>query len=134
MKGKTLLFSLTMLIIAGLSSCNEQEKDVSLAKTLNVTTNKEYQLDNGAYLKIVQLNDSRRPIGARSTWKGEAKLKIQLFTGKRRIDTALSTGFPNEVILDGYHLKLNSVFPYPELNKTRHQSDYAIQILAEKSE
>lgn len=120
-----------MLMVAVLVSCSEKDKDVVNDKPMSVTTNKEYVIEKGVYLKVREITDTRKPIGSKSDWKGEAKIKIQLYTGKRSVDTAISTRFPNEIILDGYHLKLNSVYPYPELNKTRHQSDYIIKISVE---
>lgn len=118
-------------MVAALVSCNDNEKDVANNQSLSVTTNKEYVIEKGVFLNVREISDTRKPIGSKSNWKGEAKIKIQLYTGKRSVDTAISTRFPNEIVLDGYHLKLNSVYPYPELNKTRHQSDYVIQLSVE---
>jgi len=124
---------LLLLVVALLlGACGENEDKNASRNTLNVTTNKEFVISDGVYLKVREVVDMRKPKVSNRQWKGEAKLKLQIYTGKRSVDTAISTTFPNEIILDGIRLKLNSVYPYPEYNKTRRQSDYVIQLLFNK--
>lgn len=124
---------LLLLVIAlFLGACGEYEDKNSNLNTLNVTTNKEFVISDGIFLKVREVVDMRKPIKANCKWEGEAKLKIQLYTGKRSVDTAISTNFPKEIVLDGVHLKLNSVYPYPEYDKVRRQSDYVIQLSFDK--
>lgn len=120
--------ALLLLVAAVLGACGEYENKDADSNTLNVTTNKEVVISDGVFLKVHEVVDMRKPIGSGYVRQGEAKLRLQLYTGKRSVDTAISTSFPNEIVLDGIRLKLNSVYPYPELNKTRRQSDYVIQL------
>lgn len=115
-----------------LGACGEVEHKDSNLNTLNVTTNKEFVISDGIFLKVREVVDTRKPIESSYKWNGEAKLRIQLYTGKRSVDTAISTNFPNEVVLDGVRLKLKSVYPYPEYDKVRRQSDYVIQLSFDK--
>lgn len=121
-----------LLVVALLGACGEFGDKNETTEALNVTTNKEFVISDGVYLKVREVVDMRKPKESNSQWKGEAKLKLQIYTGKRSVDTAISTTFPNEIVLDGIRLKLNSVYPYPEYNKTRRQSDYVIQLLYNK--
>lgn len=131
MMKKTLLL---LFVIVLFCACVGHEEGETSRRTLSVTANKEFVISEGVYLKIREVVDMRKPSPTMSKWNGEAKLRVQLYTGKRSVDTAISTNFPNEIVLDGIRLKLNSVYPYPELNKVRRQSDYVAQISYSKGE
>lgn len=123
---------LLLLVAIVLLACSEQEKEFSKVEVLTMTPNSEYVIGKGAFLKTKFVLDMRKPIGSRVDWRGDAKLRIQVYTGKRTVDTLIGTVFPNELVLDGYRLRLMSIYPYPELNKTRRQSDYSIRIALDK--
>jgi hypothetical protein len=123
---------LLLLVVSFLSACGEYDDQEGHRNTINVTTNKEFVLSDGIYLKVREVVDTRKPANSKSEWRGEARLRIQLYTGKRSVDTAVSTVFPNEILLDGVRIKLNSVYPYPEYDKTRKQSDYVVQLSLSK--
>jgi hypothetical protein len=127
MKRLVLILAITALFAA----CNE-ESELRKADSMTVSTNSEYNISKGVYLKTRSVIDMRKPIGSKMDWKGDAKLRLQVYTGKRTVDTLVSTIFPNEIVVDGYRIKLLSVYPYPELNKTRNQKDYSIQLSLEK--
>ena len=123
-----------LLLLVGfvMLGCSEQEKEFSKVELLTLTPNSEYTLGKGVFLKTKYVIDMRKPIGSKVDWRGDAKLRIQLYTGKRTVDTVIATIFPNELLLDGYRIRLVSIYPYPQLNKTRHQKDYSIRVAWDK--
>lgn len=121
-----------LLVALTLFACSDSEKEIKKQESLTVSANGEYDLGKGMYIKTRQVEDTRRPIGSKLSWQGDAKLRLQIYTGKRTIDTVLSTVFPNEVVVDGIQIKLNSLYPYPELDKPRNQTDYSIQLQINK--
>lgn len=111
---KKLIISLvfTLLILTALTAnAQNWQKRVSIA-------NRREKVVSGFGIKIKfldVLDDSRCPKGQTCVWAGNAKVKIQVFSGRRasvfEINTNLS---PQIATIGGYEIKLDSLEPRPD--------------------
>jgi len=80
----------------------------------------------GMRIKFLEvLDDSRCPVGTTCIWAGNAKVKIQVFAGRRAATFELnSTVSPRTVTIGGYEIKLDSLEPRPRAGSSGRQSPY----------
>jgi hypothetical protein len=78
---------------------------------------------------IAVLEDSRCPVGTQCIWAGNARVKVELSEGGRRVQTMGldSSGTSNAVTFAGYKVKLVSLSPKPgEKGKARASNNVAV--------
>ncbi len=80
------------------------------------------------------LNDSRCPINANCIWAGNAEARFVFFESGNSIKFNLTIAGDSgtETEIQGYHIKLLQLNPYPSASVITKQEDYQAEVLIRK--
>lgn len=127
MKGQVCIWLVLMFLLVSCEDENDPNAfDFGIEKEFRM--NKQYIANNlSLVFTIIEIADSRCPVGAYCFWSGTVHLKIAIespvadtiviFTHEGKI--AQSNGFKFEVV---------DVSPYPEIGSDRYKEDYRIRM------
>ena len=119
------MYLLSFLAITTIAFCSCKKED-----NIVIDQNKTIALGNCAFVTAFEtpmicfdslITDSRCPVNAVCIWEGYAavKLSVVIHTGTVQgitlstLKDATTSIPPNETVIDGYHIKLLDVTPYP---------------------
>lgn len=77
--------------------------------------------------------DSRCPLYAICVWAGDGEVILSFSNNEEITQTILHTTLePKSVLIYGYEVKLNSLMPYPEIDKVIKKEDYKIELVIKR--
>lgn len=120
---------------------------LSIGSCQNISSSDEYRLDEEFELGIGEQasfdnakfhiffkevnEDSRCPEGVTCVWAGNGKIALMINGKKVSLNTYLE---PNESDIDGYHIKLISLNPYPVYEQEIDKEAYVARLIVRMSE
>jgi len=133
---------LTVQVLAFTVACAAQSGSGNPAAPGRATLGETFKLTAGG-VAVVQgedlqvgfdrvLSDSRCPRGAQCIREGEAKIRVWLSKPPRgRAEHELQTTPPvaAEALYEGYRIRLVTLEPYPQVDRTIRSSDYVATLL-----
>lgn len=139
---KKIVFALLIILTLTFNSCFEREGIIapdiinySLNKVDSIKVilnyNQKVLLDNQleVYFEDV-VSDSRCPLYAICVWAGDGEVKLKLKKDNDITHTYLHTYLePKSAIVYNYFIKLNSLMPYPEIEKEIKKTDYKVELI-----
>lgn len=128
-----------------LSSCFEQDgiitpelKKYTVKSNDSLVVQLSYKqkilLDNNLTLAFEEVAaDSRCPLYAICVWVGDGDVVLSFSKDDAITRTSLHTTLePKSVVIYDYIVRLNSLMPYPEIDKVIEKQDYKIELVIKK--
>ena len=122
------------LVILGLS-CASKGDGTQTFLSLEV---KEcfYSVENPARICLDSVfNDSRCPTGYECVWEWDATAAFTL-TKNKNVETFnlhLNDKFQNDTLIEGMHIKLLHISPYPEADRPINSKNYSVEISVDEN-
>lgn len=140
---KTLPFIVALLLVLLLSNCNK-DNELTGDSTFKLNDTLDLAIDKSAINKEEQftiridsvLEDSRCPSDVLCIWGGNARVRFILSNEKGdtkfELNSNGSTDLNMDAIIDGYHIRLVSLLPYPVSTKEISNNEYVAELLIKK--
>ncbi len=123
---KIVLILLFAVIFFG---CQTDPVSPKLGDEFGIDYNESLQIEKqNLNIKFIEvLEDSRCPEGAECVWEGNAKVKFEVNSKEIILNTYRLE--PNEAEVEGYKIKLISVYPYPKINEEIKPDNYKCKVI-----
>ncbi|MDH7604161.1 MAG: hypothetical protein QHH13_04605 [Melioribacter sp.] len=142
---KKIIISSLIIFTFLLSSCFEHDSVISPEiKKYSVKLNdsivvqlsykQEILLDDNIAITFDDVAaDSRCPLYAICVWAGDGEVKLSISKDDVITQTSLHTTLePKSAVVFDYVIKLNSLMPYPEIDKEIKKEDYKIELIIKR--
>ena len=142
---KKIIISSLIIFTLLLSSCLEHDsvispelKKYSIKSNDSIVVQLNYKQrilldDNMAITFDDVVADSRCPLYAICVWAGDGEVKLSISIDDVIARTSLHTTLePKSLVVYDYEIKLNSLMPYPEIDKEIKKEDYKIELIIKR--